>query len=236
MRVRLRSLLPVLLLAACFPRNEDVKYANLGGACSDDTDCPLEQICEELRGELRCVPDCPYPPGDCRSQTDCGYGEVAVGSTCVPDCRYYGVECDHGACDHRTGTCEPLCRADRNCFFGDRCIDGRCVDSPPRDCSGECIAHDECAADRFCSVPAGEVLGCCARGCRDESSCAAGETCELRTHTCKPMPAADAAVRDAAPASDATVPSDAMAADVGPAPDVTVPEAGVPDVGPDAQP
>ncbi|MCB9539367.1 MAG: hypothetical protein H6704_24400 [Myxococcales bacterium] len=46
--------------------------------------------------------------------------------------------------------------------------------------------------------------------CSDPSECGEGETCELTTGACRPLPAADAAPADAAPA-------DAALADAAPA-------------------
>lgn len=55
-------------------------------------------------------------------------------------------------------------------------------------CVGECVTHDECGSTQYCRVAEGEVLGCCAEGCRDDSSCDAGQVCNQQTRRCEQGP------------------------------------------------
>lgn len=64
------------------------------------------------------------------------------------------------------------CTAERPCDWGQTCVDGFCVESA-------CATSAQCPIETFC------LDGACLPGCREESDCGPGRTCDLALQVCQ---------------------------------------------------
>lgn len=124
-------------------------------ACTDDSDCESIGLeCNQGTGVCQrsqpCTDnaECTVPPA-----TFC---DVAAGNCVVPDCNNGGATCQNGYTCSEAGTCVPAgtgvpCNSDADC------------------------SNDPWPDTQFCSFDSGS--GECASGCRNNSSCPDGQTC-----------------------------------------------------------
>ncbi|MCB9669635.1 MAG: hypothetical protein H6734_09220 [Alphaproteobacteria bacterium] len=64
-----------------------------------------------------------------------------------------------------------VCTAERPCGWGQTCVAGSCVDTA-------CATSAQCPIETFC------LEGRCVDGCRQESDCGPGRTCDLLLQEC----------------------------------------------------
>lgn len=191
----------------------EIKCAN-GTDCLDSDFCYGWYECDECdwcEGN-RCEPrnparpcnatwECPCPPNE-GQHYDC------VDSTCKLTC---AVNSDCGeceVCDLIEGYCGPGCESDFQCnplaagSVGDAqpntfCLDCECVF--PCDPVRFCSVDTDCREDEYCgdreyrvaSDPQGAIYQC-VPGCRSDSSCEEGETCDVEDRNCYKACASDA--------------------------------------------
>lgn len=145
--------------------------------------------------------ECPCAPND-RQHYDC------VDSACLLTCET-NEDCDVGeVCGLTTGYCGPGCQSDAQCdptnpeAVGDAQANTFCMGANPAEgVGGECVfpcdpvrfcqSDADCFEDEYCgdreyraaSDPAGAIYECIS-GCRGDSSCEDGETCDPESRSC----------------------------------------------------
>jgi len=165
--------------------------------CADGNPCPLGLICNARSGfcepAFRCSIDgCPPSeicnssterclPRPCSADPECPDGFVCE-DVCILGCRPGLDSCGPGeSCLVQTGdtngTCQPRCREDRNCPFGQFCDQSTevasCKIEPP------CSTDSECREDEVC-----RASSCIQPPCFEDQQCLEDQICEIPTGTC----------------------------------------------------
>lgn len=143
-----------------------------GNCPNGDSDCPLQSMCKDGRCVNPCeqthcgpnsicnvvnrVPTCtclsPFVPSNQGIQNGC----VRVSTSCTTD-----FDCGNEVCFN--GQCKAVCRNNKDCSYGERCIQ--------KICTVPCADHSQCRIDQAC------VNGMCLIGCRSNKNCAADQAC-----------------------------------------------------------
>jgi hypothetical protein len=180
-----------LLLAGC------LRLANYRPHCTQDTDCPGDDVCDGQFCIDRCVelPDscstgqncqdghC-VNDGACASDSVCDAGNICTGGKCVPGCRH-SADCDFA---HNMGCIDSICQPATLCITTydgpapQTCHEGACVYTACGGSKGPCLANLKCEGGH-CVLPetmadAGaspEPSGDCGK---PDHPCCAGFRCE----------------------------------------------------------
>lgn len=172
--------------------DENLQTKFCGKACAKDTDCPRGASCQDKGGKLQCWPEPnPLTPMDkpscesftgctpdslrtCNSNADCAELGDQRCDTAQGRCVAIEQVCPFGtACDPRNKICVAECTADADC--GDpalRCVNRVC--EPANDCTSDA----NCAANKVCSIPAGQTMGECVPFCQTDANCPLGQVCK----------------------------------------------------------
>lgn len=129
--------------------------------CTDDSQCSDGKRCDRSNG--RCV----------AQLTECNTSE-RCGDQCVkcPSERAYCLD----------GQVCVECRSDLECGDGKYCLSGECASCiTDKRCGARCGA---CPTDTPYCLTDGTVRGSSCAGCRDNSDCGPGGSCNPTTHTC----------------------------------------------------
>lgn len=134
----------------------DISSCEPSTTCGSDADCNMAGFWCDYRNT--CVP---HNPGDCRTNADCGTGDLCVEGRCepLPSTCQFAYDCPAGtACVN--AECTAVCRSDADCVAGDTCNSSHFCEATP-----DCETSATCASGEHC------VGGRCLADCHGGTSC-----------------------------------------------------------------
>lgn len=116
--------------------------------CDTDDDCPVSYVCDS--DDETCIAGCRLDDNGCSAQQFCSILPGEVIGTCEPNCRTdqdcpFGQICDLSDSENTTCTAEDSCSVDADCRVDEICSDTTCVQPP-------CQSDDDCLESQVCEI------------------------------------------------------------------------------------
>lgn len=186
------------------------------GGCTDDLQCPMGQVCQEVScgSPKQCIDGCRDGAG-CPAGTLCdqfvmgkcgeAYGQCLPEPGCSDDTECpKGSVCDFSLSSAGKKTCQTGCRDATGCDTGEDCVYDVCMECMNCPCHGHCQGKAACKSDSECAgtgeICASDWMSCtphCLVGCRTDADCRADQVCPpllpcdgcgCDHQTCQPRP------------------------------------------------
>lgn len=171
----------------CAPRGAGTAAAEVGTACTNDTECASLYCADPGDGMKRCLAPCKGDTGMCLAGEACAaipgscggcVDEAAVvnmhglGEPCTTDANCRSQDC---LTDTGLTYCTRNCGTDDECGDGFHCRGSLCIRGDRSGLGGGCGKNGDCQSETVCAAQGADAW--CTAECRTAENCPAGFTC-----------------------------------------------------------